>query len=172
VARDPALRRGAAGAPRPAGFTLIEAMVVLAVAAILAAIAVPTYAEHVVRAKRAAARGVLLEAAQLLERNFTAAGCYDFADVASCLARSGPATVRPPTLLRAPSDGRQSHAVVWTLGDSGLTYTLSATPCGAAGAGCPAGAEIDFVDARCGALTLTHTGLRGAGGGVAACWQR
>lgn len=172
MARSPALTRAAAGAPRPDGFTLIEAMVVLAIAAILAAAAIPTYAEYVVRAKRAAARGVLLEAAQFLERNFTAAGCYDFTDVASCLARSGPPTDRPPALLRAPSEGRQSYAVVWALGNNGLTYTLTATPCGAAGAGCPAGAETDFADARCGALTLAQTGLRGAGGSAAACWQR
>lgn len=160
------------GARCRAGFTLIEVAIVVAIAAILAAVAIPSYREYVVRGKRAAARQVLLEAAQFLERNFTAAGCYDFADVASCLARSGAATLQPSTLRRAPSEGRQSHAVAWAYDAGGQAYTLAATPCGAASAGCPAGAESTFVDAACGTLTLTQTGLRGAGGSVVDCWQR
>jgi len=90
-----------------------------------------------------------MEAAQFLERNFTAAGCCDFAGGTACLGRSGSATAtataQPPTLLRAPSEGGQSYAVGWAYG-----------------------AEAMFADADCGALTLTPTGLRGAGGSVAA----
>jgi type IV pilus assembly protein PilE len=167
------MKPGIGGAARRRdGFSLIELMIVVAIAAILVAVAVPSYREYVVRSKRAAARQVLMEAAQFLERNFTAAGCYDFADIASCLARSGAATFQPSTLRRAPSEGRPSYAVAWTFGDDGRAYTLAATPCGAAGAACPAGAESTFDDPACGVLTLTQTGLRGAGGTVAACWQR
>ena len=166
--RDTALKN----ARYQVGFTLIEVMIVVVLAAILAAIAIPTYRDYVVRAKRAAARQVLMEAAQFLERNFTSSGCYDFADTASCLARSGSATVQPSTLLRAPSEGRPSYAVAWAYAGNGQAFTLTATPCGAAGARCPAGAETTFSDSTCGTLTLTQTGLRGAGGSVATCWQR
>ncbi|WP_439844578.1 type IV pilin protein, partial [Aeromonas veronii] len=59
------------------GFTLIELMIVVAVVAILAAIAYPSYNNYMAAAKRAEAKAVLLEAAQYLEREFTANGNYD-----------------------------------------------------------------------------------------------
>jgi type IV pilus assembly protein PilE len=155
---------------RSTGFTLIEVMIVVVVAAILAAIAIPSYQDYIVRSKRAAARQVLMEAAQYLERNFTAAGCYDFANTTACLARSGSATVQPSTLLRAPSEGRQSYDVSWTYTNSGAAFMLTATPCG--NASCPGGSDSSFTDATCGTLTLTQTGLRGASGALATCWQR
>lgn len=157
---------------RAAGFTLVEALIVVALLGILAAIAIPSYRDYVVRSKRAAARQVLLEAAQYLERIYTTAGCYDFSTTPACLARSGPATVQPEALSRAPSEGRASYVVHWSIGDGGQAYRLTATPCADAGGACPAGADASFSDPECGALTLTQTGLRGAGGPVATCWQR
>lgn len=50
-------------AGRQSGFTLIELMVVVAVIGILAAIAVPTYQEHVKRGHRAAAQSEMMDIA-------------------------------------------------------------------------------------------------------------
>jgi type IV pilus assembly protein PilE len=111
-----------------AGFTLIEMMIVVALVAIIAVIAIPSYQDYILRSKRAAARQVLMEAAQYLERNYTVAGCYNFANTPACLAQSGSATVQPSTLLRAPSEGRPNYAVAWSLTNSGQAYTLTATP--------------------------------------------
>jgi type IV pilus assembly protein PilE len=157
---------------RRQGFTLIEAMIVVALLAIILAIAIPSYRDYVIRSNRSAARQVLMEAAQYLERNYTAAGCYNYRDTPSCRAQSGEETVKPSTLLRAPSEGKQSYVVTWTYANNGQEYTLTATPCGDADPSCPAGSDAGFKDPKCGALTLTQTGLRGAAGDLATCWQR
>ena len=159
---------------RARGFTLIEAMLVVTLVAIIAAIAIPNYRDYIVRSNRSAARQVLVEAAQYLERNYTASGCYNFVDTLACLDQTGSATVQPSMLLRAPSEGRQTYVVTWAYSNSGTQYTLTATPCGVAG-NCPSGAETGFLDPTCGSLILRHTGLREvsiSGANVATCWQR
>lgn len=131
------------------GFTLIELMIVVVVIAILSAIAYPSYTEYVRRGHRAEARAGLLEAAQWLERAATAQGTY-------------PLTAQFPVgLTRVP--GRRY--VIELNSTDGATFTLTATPQGAQ------------VGDRCGAYTLTNTGLRGAnnttsGAIVTDCWGR
>lgn len=159
------------------GFTLVELMIVVAVVAIISMIAIPSYQEYVLRSKRAAARQVLMESAQWLERNYTAAGCYNFDSTPSCLAQSvvgsGSATAQPSALARAPSEGRASYQVTWSLTNSGQAFTVTATPCGDSGTSCPSGSDATFKDPACGALSLTQTGSRSAtNGSLATCWQR
>lgn len=69
--RTPASRRSTAG------FTLIELMITVAVIAVLAAIALPSYQRHVLKTNRALAKADLVEIAQLLERYHTVQNSYD-----------------------------------------------------------------------------------------------
>ena len=131
------------------GFTLIELMIVVAVVAILSAIAYPSYQEYVRRGHRAEARAGLLQAAQWMERAATAQGTY-------------PLRAQFPAGLQAVPNGRYTIALNSTDGES---FTLTATPQGSQSGD------------RCGAYTLSNTGLRGANGHtsgaiVTQCWGR
>ena len=61
---------------RPHGFTLIELMIALAIAAILASVAYPSYLSQVAKGRRADGKQALLELAQKLERFYTERGTY------------------------------------------------------------------------------------------------
>lgn len=138
---------------RRTGFTLIEVMVVVALVAILAAIALPSYHEAVRRSQRAEARAGLLKAAHWLERVATATGSY-LKDEAGF----------PETLKTVPSS---AYAIGFEPADAkGSGYTLTATPRGAQ------------VGDKCGGYTLDQTGLRGLASPGASddlkteCWNR
>jgi type IV pilus assembly protein PilE len=157
---------GRAWAPR--GFTLVELMVTVAVVAILAALAVPSYSSYVVRSKRAEAKTVILQAAQFMERNYTQAGCYN--SQISCAPTPGAATVLPPTLSQSPTTGLANYTIA--LAATPQSFTLTAAPCGATSGTC-----AGFTDPDCGSLSLDNAGTKGASGASTApailqCWQR
>ena len=135
------------------GFTLIELMIAVAVVGILAAIAYPSYQEHVRKARRADAQTALLELAQFMERHYTANGRY--------LTTAGAAPVLP--FDAAPKDGATKYYdLSFTATPTASSYTLRAVPKGA------------MAGDACGTLTLSNTGAKGqaAGATLAECWRR
>ena len=135
------------------GFTLIELMITAVIVAILAAIAVPSYASYIARARRADARVQLVQAAQFMQRFYTANDSYS-----EDRASNNVINVIPAGLKQSPgdsTDGTQLYNLTAPLGPDPLTnvasFTLRMVPV--------AGGLM--ANDLCGTFTLSSTGVRG-----------
>jgi type IV pilus assembly protein PilE len=127
---------------RAAGFTLLEMMVVLVIAGILTAVAVPGYRDHLIRSSRHAAQLEMIELAAFQDRIFRNSGAYAGSVSATFtgLASGGLGVASGRT-----RDGQYTLAV--TLSGT-QAYALTATPA--------AGGRQEGD----GSLTVTSTGSR------------
>jgi type IV pilus assembly protein PilE len=144
------------------GFTLVELMVVLAVAGMLAAMAYPGYRQYVVRAKRTEGQMALHALMQQQERYFTQHNRY---------AVFGAAAGTPDAQLFRWWSGGSAAASAYEIEgkacdgeDIADCVQLIATP---------GTARVDtrHRDPSCERLILTSTGLRLATGPAVRCWR-
>ncbi|WP_152226553.1 type IV pilin protein [Pseudomonas sp. SCB32] len=138
------------------GVTLVELMMVLAIAAILAAITYPNYQQYVVRTGRTEGQALLLDAAAREARYFAQNNSYIVAT--GELAKLGLPRV---TAMGAGSASGRYLLTVEPGAEADGGYRLTATPQGTQG-----------QDLSCGALSLNTLGeQQSAAGDAADCWR-
>ena len=138
-----------------AGFTLIELMITVAVVAVLAAIAIPSYTQYVTRANRAGATAVLMDGVQFMERVYSQNNSY--------LVGTGTpvAPTLPASLTTAPRDATARYDVAFSGTTTATAYTLKAT------------LKTGFTDSKCGDLLINQAGTRSVSTSAAVtdCWR-
>jgi type IV pilus assembly protein PilE len=136
------------------GFSLLELLAAMAIIAVLASIALPTYAEYIARSRRLEARAGLLEAAHWMERWRTERGRYD--DPAST---GQPPAAFPWRQIPRAGDPHYTVSVVATA----VTYRITAT------------ATRIMASDVCTSLSIDETGRRSFTGSASTeevCWNR
>ncbi len=122
-------------------------MIVVAVIALLAAIAIPSYTGYIQRSHRAEAKNFLLAVAQRLEQNYTLSGSYNLTQDGAAVNQ---AFITQAGLSQVPPSGGVRYNISFAAGPAAATYTLQAVPVNAQ------------LNDECGILLLNQQNLKGA----------
>ena len=148
---------------RMTGFTLIELMITVAIIAILAGIALPSYRDSVAKGHRAEARAVLLEASQWMERFFSENYRYDQNSAGTLVNAAMPANLR-----MSPKQGGAVYNIATVA--TATSYTLTATR--ATGGAMASDKCGDFTMTNTGVKSnVNHSGFANVQAAATACWK-
>ena len=146
------------------GFTLIELMITVVIVAILAGVGYPSYIQYVVKAKRSAAQGFMLQIASREGQYLADARTYTnaFTTVGDALYMTPPAETAGKytfaiTVVTATTDAN------YIAGAALPQYIIAATVTGSQATN----------DTKCGNLTLNSVGTKGQSGtgSLSDCWS-
>lgn len=143
--------------PLNLGFTLIELMIVVAIIAILASIAYPSYVDSTRTANRSSAQADLMQLASFMERNFSEANRYDQDSSGTAINTAA----LPFDQIPRTGVATYNYTIAFSSTAPCTTatcFTLTATPAG--------GQAAD----SCGNLTYTQAGVKSASG-TGTCWR-
>lgn len=142
-----------------AGFSLIELSLVAAILAILAALALNAYQQHILRAKRVDCQGAILVETGKLERAFSSQ--KDYTKAYASIAQPA----RCPILTSSTDHSEATYTLSFDP-FTAKTYTITATPVGRQ------------ANEKCGVISINHLGVKTSKGGAdtnndaaVACWR-
>ena len=144
--------------PKTSGFTLIELMIVVAIISIIAAVAIPSYANYVDRGKRSEARAALLDIAARQERFYS--NNRQYAD-----KLGGTSNLNIPGCAATSSckseNGYYTLSVSLPASQNNQDFVATATPSG-------------WTDDKCNVLGIDETGAKTQTGNQnrAFCWGK
>lgn len=146
--------RASVSSRRVHGFTLVEMVIVVLIISVLAAIAYPAYQNHVIKTRREAAKGCLMEMQQFMERYYTTNLRYDQS------MTGGIAVALPP--CQAGTDVTNHYQVALDGAPTRTTYRLRAVPQG----------RQATVDTYCGTMSINNQGVKAKTGSQTTdyCW--